>query len=75
MNAISRTGSEVGGMKTEQLLSQAKYQAAMNMAVRLLRNGIISDDEYTEIEAVMAEKYDPFFGTLYFGIDLIKQAK
>ena len=59
-------------MNTEQLLNQARYQAAMNMARVLLDEGIISGEEYSEIDTIMTDKYQPFFGTLFTEIDLIK---
>ena len=60
-------------MSNEQLLNQARYQAAMRMAAELHKDGVISADEYAEIDTIMKEKYDPFFGTLFTGIDLINQ--
>jgi hypothetical protein len=61
-------------MSTEQLLNQARYQAAMNMAKGLLDEGVISKEEYAEIDTIMTGKYDPFFGTLFSEIDLINTA-
>ena len=61
-------------MSTEQLLNQARYQAAMNMAKGLLDDGVITKEEYAEIDTIMTGKYDPFFGTLFSEIDLINTA-
>lgn len=58
-------------MKTDQLLNQARYQAAMKMAKTLLEDKVITRDEYAEISAIMTEKYKPFFDTLFSEIDLI----
>ena len=44
-------------MNTEQLLNQARYQAAMNMARVLLDEGIISGEEYSEIDTIMTDIY------------------
>lgn len=60
-------------MNTEQLQNQARYQTAMSMTMKLLRDGAISEDEYTEIDTIMTDKYQPFFGTLFSDIDLINQ--
>lgn len=62
-------------MSTEQLLNQARYQAAMNMAKGLLDDGVITKEEYAEIDTIMTGKYDPFFGTLFSEIDLINPAE
>lgn len=62
-------------MSTEQLLNQARYQAAMNMAKGLLDDGVITKEEYAEIDTIMTGKYDPFFGTLFSEIDLINTAE
>ena len=71
---ISQTGSEVIRVNTEQLLNQARSQAAMNMAKELLESGIITKEEYAEIDTIMTGKYEPFFGTLFSEIDLINTA-
>ena len=44
-------------MNTEQLQNQARYQTAMSMTMKLLRDGAISEDEYTEIDTIITDKY------------------
>ena len=71
MIVILQTDLEVTWMNNKELLNQARYQATMGMALRMLKKGIITPEEYTEIETIMVEKYAPFFGTLFSDIDLI----
>ena len=47
------------------------YQATMLVAKKMLKNGIISIEEYQEIDVKMNEKYKPIFGTLLSQNDLI----
>ena len=46
----------------------------MNIAKGLLESGVITKEEYAEIDTIMTGKYEPFFGTLFSEIDLINTA-
>ena len=47
------------------------YQMTMNAARKMLKEGIITEDEYRVFETKMREKYSPKIGVLFSDIDLI----
>jgi len=49
-------------MTREQFECEKKYQAALAVARALLKNGIISEDDYTKAEEVLRIKFCPFIG-------------
>ena len=64
-SAISLTDSEVVLMSNEML-----YQTTMHLVRSMLEDGIITADEYTEMEAVFLEKYKPTLGVLFSSLSL-----
>ena len=65
MRATSGTGSEVARMSKEQMRQEKLYQATMSMVRRMLEKGLISEEEYRQIDTMFLEKYRPVFGTLF----------
>ncbi len=51
--------------------NEMMYLATMHMAKTMLRQGLISSEEYRQIDTIFAQKYEPSFGTLFADIDLI----
>ena len=49
----------------EQLTNEKLYQATMSMVRRMLEKGLISEEEYRQIDTMFLEKYRPVFGTLF----------
>ena len=47
------------------------YQMTMNAARKMLKEGVITEDEYRVFETKMREKYSPKIGVLFSDIDLI----
>lgn len=47
------------------------YQMTMNAARKMLKEGVITEDEYRVFETKMREKYYPKIGVLFSDIDLI----
>lgn len=41
------------------------YQVTMSMARKMYVDGLISKDEYRQIDTIFREKYKPKFGTLF----------
>ena len=41
------------------------YQTTMYLARKMLKEGIISEDEYQQINAVFLKKYNPVLGGLF----------
>ena len=67
--AILRIGSGKGLLMTnEQFERERRYRVAISVAVGMLKQGLISDDEYRIINNRMIEKYKPFFGGLVRGL-------
>lgn len=52
-------------MSKEQLKNEKLYQATMSVIRRMLENGLISEEEYRQIDTMFLEKYRPVFGTLF----------
>jgi hypothetical protein len=63
-SATSRTGLEVIVMTDEQFKREALYQATMSMFQSMLRNRLITEEQYQVIDTKMKEKYRPIIGTL-----------
>lgn len=40
------------------------YHAAISMAKSMLEKGLITEEEYAEIDTILLEKYRPYLGTL-----------
>jgi len=47
------------------------YLASMSMAKSLLKKGLLTEEEYRQIDTIFTEKYRPTFGTLLSEYDLI----
>ena len=63
--AILRIGLGKGLLMTnEQFERERRYRVAISVAVGMLKQGLISEDEYGIINKTMIEKYKPFFGGL-----------
>lgn len=65
MPATSSTGLGVAAVSKEQLKNEKLYQVTMSMVRRMLENGLISEEEYRQIDTMFLEKYRPVFGTLF----------
>lgn len=57
-------------MTEEQFRNEKLYQATMGVARRMLSQGLISREEYCQIDTIFLEKYQPVFGTLFSGMPL-----
>lgn len=64
MTATSGTGSEAAQMSKEQMRQEKLYQATMSMVRKMLAEGLITEEEYRQIDTIFLEKYRPLFGTL-----------
>lgn len=52
----------VMGMSKER--SEMLYQMSLSIAKNMLKQGVISDEEFAKIDALLIEKYNPFIGKL-----------
>ncbi|MGI6248362.1 MAG: SHOCT domain-containing protein [Acutalibacteraceae bacterium] len=75
MNATSPTVSKVvTAMNKEDFRNEKLYQTTMHLARKMLEEGIISEEEYRQIDTIFLEKYKPVFGTLFSDISLTSGA-
>jgi len=72
MNAISKIVLGVTAMTNEQMQNEVMYQSTMLVVKQLLKKGIISDDEYEQIDTMFRQKYAISLSTLFTDIRLIK---
>lgn len=72
MNAISKIVFGVTAMTNEQMQNEVMYQSTMLVVKQLLKKGIISDDEYEQIDTMFRQKYAISLSTLFTDIRLIK---
>lgn len=59
-------------MTDKQVQNEKMYQGTMLMAKNLLKQGIITEDDYSEIDTIFREKYAISLSTLFTDIRLIK---
>lgn len=52
-------------MNEDQFEHEKLYQASMNMFQTMLKNGLITEEQYAIIDTKMREKYQPIFGALF----------
>ena len=62
-SVISGTGLETA-MSKEEFRNEKLYQTTMHLARKMLSDGLISEDEYRQIDTIFLDKYQPVFGTL-----------
>lgn len=68
MNAMSETVSKaVIVMDEKQFRAEKMYRISLSVARSMLEKGIISKEEYSEIDTILLEKYRPVLGTLLAG--------
>lgn len=63
-SVISGTGLEAV-MSKEEFRNEKLYQTTMHLARKMLSDGLISEDEYRQIDTIFLEKYRPALGTLF----------
>ena len=62
MNATFVQGSEVNSV---DLQNELMYQMTMSIARRMFSEGLMTEDEYRQIDTMFREKYHPKIGTLF----------
>lgn len=48
-------------MTSEQLQAEMAYHASLKPFTCLLKDGVISEDDYTKIKTILVNKYRPIF--------------
>lgn len=70
MSATLTTDLGVAMVGKEDFRNEKLYQATMGMARKMLSEGLISEEEYRQIDTIFLAKYQPVFGTLFSDISL-----
>ena len=52
-------------MSSEELRNDMLYHAALSIAVEMLSNRLITEQEYAEIDTILLQKYRPYLGMLF----------
>jgi hypothetical protein len=52
-------------MSPQQARREIDYHAALSVARTMLENGLITQEEYYQVESVFRAEYLPVFGSLY----------
>ncbi|MBQ9901284.1 MAG: hypothetical protein IJM51_02700 [Clostridia bacterium] len=52
-------------MSSEELRNDMLYHAALSIAVEMLANRLITEQEYAEIDTILLQKYRPYLGMLF----------
>ena len=51
-------------MSAEEIRNDMLYHAALPVAKDMLEKGLITEEEYAQIDTILLEKYRPYLGTL-----------
>lgn len=68
--AISNQGLVIAMTNRTDFKNEMLYQTTMSIARQMLKNKIISKEEYQQIDTIITNKYNPTLGTLFANIDL-----
>ena len=52
-------------MTKEQLRDDMRYQEALSVAKSMLEKGLITPDEYAEIDTKLLQTFRPYLGSLF----------
>jgi len=55
-------------VNSEQFKRERQYQTTIAIVKTMLKNGLISEDEFCQIDTMLLEKYRPLLGGLKVGI-------
>ena len=55
-------------MTKEQFRNEKLYQATMYLARKMVEQGILTEQEYREVDEIFLEKYKPVFGSIFSDI-------
>ena len=57
-------------MNADEFRNEKLYRATMMIAKKMRSDGIITDEQYREIDTIFLQKYKPIFGTLFSDVPL-----
>ena len=67
-SVISNIEKVVAAMTKEQFRNEKLYQATMHLARKMVEQGILTEQEYREVDEIFLEKYKPVFGSIFSDI-------
>ena len=57
-------------MTADEFRNEKLYRATMMIAKKMRSDGIITEEQYREIDTIFLQKYKPIFGTLFSDVPL-----
>ena len=57
-------------MNADEFRNEKLYRATMMIAKKMRSEGIITEEQYREIDTIFLQKYKPIFGTLFSDVPL-----
>lgn len=58
-------------MMHDENYNEMMYQLSISVAKNMLKNGLVSIDDFNKMNCILLEKYRPFIGELFSQNDLI----
>mgnify|MGYP000874259559 FL=1 len=52
-------------MNVERFRAEKMYQVSLSLAKSMLNKGLLTEEEFAVINAILLEKYHPLLGTLF----------
>ena len=62
-------------LSKKEFMNEKLYQTTMFIARKMIKERIITENEYHQIDTIFTEKYSPIFGTLFSDILLTSEPK
>ena len=62
-------------LSKKEFKNEKLYQTTMFIARKMIKERIITENEYHQIDTICTEKYSPIFGTLFSDILLTSEPK
>ena len=62
-------------MNADEFRNEKLYRATMMIAKKMRSEGIITEEQYREIDTIFLQKYKPIFGTLFSDVPLTSDGK
>ena len=58
-------------MSEKEFRAELRYRMSLSVAGTMLKEGVITEEEYRQIDTILLEKHRPILGTLLAGKPLI----
>lgn len=54
-------------MSEKEFRAELRYRMSLSVACSMLKEGVITEEEYSEIDTILLKKHQPVLGTLLAG--------